>query len=122
MLNWANQFNIFCLLDSNHAEYKSEPNQIMLAVATDATVTASANNLAALAKLHQFGDWLFGHLSFNLQTETEQIINTKTNPIGFADIDFFCPDYLITINNRHLTIESINDDCEDIISIINNTT
>ena len=73
MLNWANQFNIFCFLDNHHYNLAHHSIECISRGRSNRSVEASAGN--AFAQLKAFfeenQDWIFGHLAYDLKNEVE---------------------------------------------------
>jgi para-aminobenzoate synthetase component I len=118
MLNWAQPFSIFCLLD-NH-QYQTEPHTIecMLAVGSKRSITANSGN--GLNELQKFIDekpsWLFGHLNYDLKEEITSLTSANTDYIKFPDLFFFEPRYIICLNKDAMIIEG--DDPQTIFNSI----
>lgn len=108
MLNWANQFNICCFLDSN--EYNSGYSNVECLLGAGMLWSVKAPAGAAFAALAEFSakhaDWMFGHLGFGLKNETE--VNSsqipKNDPIGFDDLFFFVPKVVIELTTTSMRI------------------
>ncbi|MET0299337.1 MAG: anthranilate synthase component I family protein [Flavitalea sp.] len=118
MLNWANQFNICCFLDNN--EYNSGYSNIecLLGAGVLKSVKATAGEafkaLAEFAATHN--DWMFGHLGFELKTETEgeRGSTPKYDPIGFDDLLFFVPEIVIELTATDIRIGVHGSDHEQV--------
>ncbi len=112
MLNWANQFNIFCFLDNHQYHHNIIPSEFecLLAVGCKNFVQAEAGK--AFDQLKNFANtrtsWLFGHLGYDLKNETEFLSSDHPNRIGFPDMFFFEPEIIITVKNNSVTIEGDN--------------
>lgn len=108
MLNWANQFNIFCLLDNN--QYNPEDAAFECLLAAGCTRSFVPNSLDTFSELKQFHQqapsWLFGHLGYALNAETEAVATTKPSLIDFGKAFFFEPEILIRLSANQLQIES----------------
>jgi para-aminobenzoate synthetase component I len=74
MLNWANQFNIFCMLDNHQYNFNAPVFDCLLAVGCKKHVTAQAghafNVLKAFAQQNK--QWLFGHVGYDIKNEIEK--------------------------------------------------
>ncbi len=134
MLTWASPFNIFCFLD-NHT-YTGTPHsfECLLAAGAARSIKAEAGNafqqLKDFAGLHH--DWLFGHFAYGLSRETEPVhiratsphaptvaphaafAVPQTDPIGFPDLHFFVPEFLIELSPASIRIGSFHNDQETI--------
>ncbi|MBC7936028.1 MAG: anthranilate synthase component I family protein [Rhizobacter sp.] len=108
MLNWANRFSIFCLLDNNQYEHEVAAFECLLAVGCKRSLQLQTGS--AYAQLKDFYDekpsWLFGHLGYGLKQETEQLLSQKTAPIDFGIGFFFEPAILLRLKKEELVIES----------------
>ncbi len=109
MLNWANRFNIFCLLDNPAGAKDTSPFDCLLAAGAVASVRANAGH--ALEQLRTFseahpGEWLFGHFSYDLKNETlPGLHSAHPDGIGFPDLHFFVPAVLLHLQGDQLRIE-----------------
>jgi para-aminobenzoate synthetase component 1 len=108
LLNWASRFNSCCFLDNHLYESPWQQQECLLAVGEKAKVQAQAGN--ALQVLEQFikaqsGQWIFGHLGFGLQQETENIKNSHApKHMGFDDLYFFVPEIVLQCSTDSLHI------------------
>ena len=106
MLNWADQFNICCLLD-NH-QYNLSPHSLECILAVGEVESISANAGTAFEEFDQFSakhnDWMFGHLSYDLKNEIEQLTSSLPDRIIFPDLHFFIPEVVIQLNETTLSI------------------
>lgn len=106
MLNWANQFNIFCLLDNQQYTFDTPAFECILAAGSKKNISLSAGN--ALAQLQQLCNqrqgWLFGHLGYDLKNETENLTSSHPDSVGFADLHFFEPEYVIKLGKASVEI------------------
>ena len=97
MLNWANQFNICCFLDNHHYNLSHHKYECIVAVGTVRSITAQAGN--AFEQLQAFidrdKDWVFGHLSYDLKNEIENLSSSGSDNVGFPDLFFFVPEIVV---------------------------
>lgn len=125
VLNWAIQFSTFCFLD-NH-QYQIEPHSVECLLAAGQKRMISSIAGSALHELEQFLDerksWLFGHLSYDLKNEIENISSRHVDQVGFPDLFFFEPEILIRLSADEVCIEA--DDAlavfEEIENYVNNS-
>lgn len=112
MLNWADRFNIFSFLDSNH--YQSASSNFDWKLAAGAQQIITTDNGKAFAEIKEFHrkhpGWLFGHISYP---------SVKPDNIGFHHALFFIPEIIVTCLNNTITIESSNESAENIYQQIN---
>ncbi len=137
VLNWTQRFNTFCFLD-NH-QYQTEPHTVecLLAAGVKRQLKAAPGN--ALEQLQRFiadtsrsdgdprnvgagcqtGGWLFGHLSYDLKNEIEELSSSHIDRINFPGLFFFEPEILIRLNKNEMTIEA--DDAEKVFAELSGT-
>lgn len=69
---------------------------------------ASNTKLLELAAFQeQAGDWLFGHLAYDLKNEIETLSSENPDAIGFPDLYFFIPETVILLEQDKITLGSI---------------
>lgn len=107
MLGWANQFNICCFLDNHQYQLNYSTVECVLAVGALDAVTANAGN--AFAALDRFiknneGEWLFGHLGYDLKNETEKLQSNHADFIGFPDLFFLKPEIVLILRGDELLV------------------
>lgn len=120
MLNWTKQFNIFCLLD-NH-EYNPDPRrddeefECLLAVGSFKAISLKAGN--AFDSLQHFvseeKDWIFGHLTYDLKNEVENLASKNFDGIQYPDLNFFVPEVVVILKKNCLEIGVIKSDATNI--------
>ena len=119
MLNWANQFNIFCLLDNHQYKFETPAFECLLAAGCKHNLEASAGNafdqLKAFSNKHK--DWLFGHLGYDLKNETEKLQSNNVDGVNFPDTYFFVPEFVLQLNATQLTIYSESDGREIFLAV-----
>jgi len=119
MLNWANRFNIFILLDNHH--YNSAYNSVEYLLAVNA-VNCISDTGHALQELDSFitaaQDWLFGHINYDFKNQIAHSVSAHFDGIGFPDIFLFQPETLIEIKNNKVMIACINSQPENIFASI----
>jgi para-aminobenzoate synthetase component 1 len=106
VLNWSGRFNTCCFLDSQ--QYPSIDNEFecLVAVGERARLQAPAGD--AFEQLKKFSleqeDWLFGHFSFDLKSETEDCPSFLPDNILFPDLFFFVPETVVLIHQQEIQI------------------
>jgi para-aminobenzoate synthetase component I len=102
MLNWANRFNIFCLLDNQQYNFTAPAFECLLAVGCKKSIAAQSGT--AFEQLKQFSNenngWLFGHLGYDLKNETEKLCSNNFDGVGFVDMHFFVPEIVIRLSEK----------------------
>jgi para-aminobenzoate synthetase component 1 len=106
MLSWANQFNIFCYLDSHN--YEGDAYECLLGVNAKTNFDGTEPFELIDAYL-QKGSWYFGHLSYELSNEVFAC-DANHEKIGFPRCFFFSPESVIAIKNHNLIIYSDDPD------------
>jgi len=117
-LQWASAFDAACYLDSNGFKDRYSKFDTLIAVGAKAELTACSGNafeqLDAFRK--QYPGWMTGFLGYDLKNEIENLTSANTDHLGFPDLYFFVPQYLVTINGNEVKI--LADDTEDIFQQI----
>src|SRR5258708_6196429 len=106
VLNWSARFNTFAFLDNQL--YPSPENNYECLVAVGERTRLQTNAGSAFEKLKTFSleqeDWLFGHFSFDLKSETENVASALPDQILFPDLFFFVPDTILLIFQQEIQI------------------
>ncbi|MBX2925239.1 MAG: anthranilate synthase component I family protein [Chitinophagaceae bacterium] len=122
MLNWANQFNICCFLDSH--QYRLPHREVECLAAAGATKYISLPAGAAFSQLQSFlddtSDWLFGHLAYDLKNETESLASGHPDFIQFPDLFFFIPEVVVLLRENELSVGAFHDHESIAQAIFNN--
>lgn len=120
-LQWAASFEQCCCLDSNAYPDRYAAYDFLLAAGSKRIISAKALNLSQLGsaqhdqafeapqegafeKLRAFRaaaekGWLFGVLGYELKDEVENLSSRHADRLGFPDLYFFEPEYLLAIRN-----------------------
>ncbi len=100
-MHWANQFEVCCFLDSNDYKDAYSAYDFIIAAGADAELKCSAGNsfdqLKSFYITHK--QWVFGFFSYDLKNETEDLYSSHPDHLGFPDLYFFVPKYLIAFKN-----------------------
>jgi para-aminobenzoate synthetase component 1 len=123
MLNWCNRFNICCFLDNHHYNLSHHSIECLLAAGSVRSVSAPAGSALSSAQAFssEQNDWIFGHIGYDLKNEIEFLSSENPDRIGFPDLFFFVPRYIIQLSDASITIGSLEDDHEKILQEITNT-
>jgi para-aminobenzoate synthetase component 1 len=107
VLNWVQRFNTFCFLD-NH-QYHIEPHTQECMAGAGIRRKLIADTGVALEQLQRFLDekrtWLFGHLSYDLKNELDDLSSRHPDLIQFPMLFFFEPEIIIRLNEKEMIIE-----------------
>jgi para-aminobenzoate synthetase component I len=107
VLNWANRFNICCLLDNQQYHLPPHSFEVLIAAGALRSVQAPAGHaFDQLLQLYtESKDWLFGHFSYDLKNELESgLSSAHPDGIGFPDLFFFVPEVILQLNEHELSI------------------
>jgi para-aminobenzoate synthetase component I len=119
MLNWANQFNIFCLLDNNGYDFESPAFEYILAVGAKQQYNFTGEN--DLENLQSFYDknptWLFGHFGYNAIGNAY----SERKDTNFSDGFFFEPTIILQFSTNEIQLIKGNISLEEIKLQIENT-
>jgi para-aminobenzoate synthetase component 1 len=112
MLNWANRFNICCLLDNHQYNLSHHHYECIVGAGSVRSVKAQAGQ--AFHQLQSFidneNDWIFGHLSYDLKNEIEFLYSAGHDGIQFPDMFFFVPEIILQLDESKLSVGSFKDD------------
>lgn len=104
-LEWADQFSIVCLLDSNgypHDRY-SFLNWVLAVDALD-SVSMEENSFEALKFFVDTAqDKVFGFLTYDLKNQIEDLTSSNIDNFDFPVLYFFKPRYIIEIKGGKVT-------------------
>ena len=106
MLNWLRPFSIFCYLDNQ--QYQIAPHQTDCLVAVGVQASVSGNEIQKADDFFKQGNWVFGHLSYELKNSIHGFASNKKDKIGFPDFYFFYPEVVLEIKDSVLTVYAID--------------
>jgi para-aminobenzoate synthetase component 1 len=118
VLNWLEQFSTFCFLDNQNYPTTSK-FQCLAGADIHRKISPGANSFSQLdnfVKLHQ--DWIFGHFSYDLKNQIEELNSLKADHIHFPELLFFVPKIVLLISDSELTISTIDGGNDNIYSEI----
>ena len=108
MLNWAQQFNIFCFLDNQHYGLPPQHYECLLAVGATDSIEGDWQQFQHIDAFISSTDWVFGHLSYELLHPLYHIHTLKKDSTGFPPFFFFKPEAVLYIKEAVLYIEAPN--------------
>jgi para-aminobenzoate synthetase component 1 len=116
VLNWSAGFSTCCFLDNQ--EFSSETNSYECLAAFGELARIHAFAGRAFEELKEFSakqnDWIFGHFSFGLKSETENSPSILPDFIGFPDLFFFVPKIVIIVLAREISIGLLENNHQEI--------
>ncbi|MBG6234677.1 para-aminobenzoate synthetase component 1 [Pedobacter sp. CAN_A7] len=101
-LQWADGFEVCCVLDNNQYQNNGfQAYDLLIAAGVKSEVQASCGQaFNALKDFYDVApDWMFGLLSYDLKNETEDLQSNNPDELNFPDLYFFRPQYLIAFKN-----------------------
>lgn len=105
-LEWASSFEVCCFLDSN--QYKDVYGQYECLIAAGTTSELIASSGTAFDELRKYvdlkKDWMFGLLSYELKNEVEELSSNNPDFLGFPDLYFFVPKYVIALRGEDIVV------------------
>lgn len=126
MLEFAKKFSNFCFLDNHDYEFDKSYDCIAACGNIQSIISDEKNGLESLDKfLKQNNDWIFGHVSYDLKNQIENLSSNNKDGIGFPDFYFFVPQVVFILSKETVKIgagENIDtaEIFEQIISMIPN--
>ncbi|MFL5787968.1 MAG: chorismate-binding protein, partial [Flavisolibacter sp.] len=103
MLNWVNQFNIFCFLD-NH-QYNFSPHKYECLIGAGVSDFISTNRIEDIdVFLSHSKEIVFGHLNYDVKNLIYNLKQAKSNEIDFPLYYFFRPKIVLMLKGDELTI------------------
>ena len=112
LLRWAKDQESVLFLDS-HSEVPGYQHRFsfsnfdcLMAVGCKQAISLNADS--AFDRLQQLWrenqDWLFGHFSYDLKNETEQLSSENINALKFPELHFFQPELVFSLTGKKLEI------------------
>lgn len=123
MLNWAQQFNIFCFLDNHQYYHTSSTVECLLAVGSIRQLQAPKGEGLNLMEsfLSVEDEWVFGHLAYDLKNEIENLSSSNEDFVQFPDIFLFVPQVVIQLAEENISIGDFNNEADLICKQILNS-
>ncbi len=105
MLNFGKKFSNFCFLDNHEYEF-DKSYECLAAFGSLSSITASKG--CSLIQIDDFikksKDWIFGHISYDLKNEIENLSSENLDGIEFPDFQFFVPEIVIILSKKSIKI------------------
>jgi para-aminobenzoate synthetase component 1 len=109
-LQWANSFDVCCYLDSNNFTEPYSKFDALIAAGAKHELVANAGT--AFDELENFRKnhpgWMTGFFCYDLKNEVEDLTSSHTGELGFPDLYFFVPRYLVVIKGDEIEIIADN--------------
>lgn len=117
-LQYSSNFDVCCYLDSHNYQDIQGKHDCLIAFGVEKELTTSVGN--AFSSLKTFVDenqeWMFGLFTYDLKDEIEEFQHSKTDDLGFPDLYFFIPKYLISIKDSIQVLKGNEKIIEDIFN------
>lgn len=105
MLSWTRRFNIFSFLDNSDCSVAPRRYDCLLAAgAVDSFSSSTVGELDSFLERNR--GWVFGHLSYELKNSIHHLVTRKKDPIGFPELFFFVPSFLLRLEEDQLHIQA----------------
>lgn len=105
MLSFGKTFSNFCFLDNHNYDFDKSFECLAACGAIESLAASPLNNLQ---KIDQFKtenpDWIFGHLSYDLKNEIEDLTSGNRDGVGFRDFYFFVPEFVLILSKDSVAI------------------
>jgi para-aminobenzoate synthetase component 1 len=109
-LQWANSFDVCCYLDSNNFTEPYSKFDALIAAGAKHELVANAGT--AFDELENFRKnypgWMTGFFCYDLKNEVEDLTSSGIGELGFPDLYFFVPRYLVVIKGGEIEIIADN--------------
>lgn len=108
LLNWAGQFDVFTLLNSNSSADNPPDNysnfDLLLAVDPIQLFSSDENPFELIKSLSQKKDWHILHLSYDLKNRIEKLDSNNLDYVNFPEFLFYCPAIVFEIKDKKVTV------------------
>ncbi|HET7117736.1 MAG TPA: anthranilate synthase component I family protein [Hanamia sp.] len=124
LLNFSKRFGNFCFLDNQKYDFDRSYECIAGVGISKCLTAGKRNNLLSLNNfIKENRDWIFGHASYDIKNEIENLFSKNADGIEFPDYRFFVPEFVFILSKDTVEIGmSSNADSkkifEEIINII----
>lgn len=128
LLTWGNNFQRICVLDSNNysntfpSDNSWHKYDMIAAFGSLREFIPEGDD--SMESLEAFrlsrGDWLFGHLSYDLKNQIEALSSRHPDNINFPETGFFIPEYIFILSGKTLELgwhTNSTDECK-IINLV----
>ncbi len=105
MLDFGKKFGNFCFLDNHDYEFDKSYECIAGCGNLHSIISGEKNSLASLDQFKKENkDWLFGHVSYDLKNQIEDLSSKNNDGIGFPDFYFFVPEMVFILSKETVKI------------------
>lgn len=108
LLQWCNASTHSCFLDSNQHKDKYNRFEWIAAIGAHHLVSPVTKYFEELkTEIQHNEDWLFGHLSYDLKNNLENLSTRNPDTLGFTGLLFFVPQVVVYARNEEVWVESL---------------
>lgn len=124
LLSFSKRFSNFCFLDNHEYDFDKSYECIAAFGTINSIVSDSENNLKQLDQFkNENKEWIFGHISYDVKNQVENLSSNNSDFIRFPDFYFFVPEIIFILSKDEVQIGvhsdfDSQDIFEEIISII----
>jgi para-aminobenzoate synthetase component 1 len=119
LLNFGTEFSNFCFLDNHEYEFDKSYECIAGAGSIASVVTTDEHSFPALSKFQkENSDWIFGHLTYDVKNEIEQLTSQNFDGIQFPGMFFFVPEIVFILSRNSVSIGVHGDHSDEILKNI----
>jgi len=105
LILFLNKKHRFCFLDSNGNADNYSSFDYLGAFGVKKTCNPKKNFFKKLKTfLNTHKDWVFGHFSYDLKNDLENLHSNNSDHFNFERLNFFIPFYIFLVKNKTLTI------------------
>jgi len=120
LLNFGIRFSNFCFFDNHNYDFDKSYECLAAAGSVRSVI---CNTETGLEELKQFQnnnkDWIFGHVSYDLKNQIENISSENPDNIQFPDFVFFVPEVVFILSEKKVEISVFADkDPDDLFHTI----
>ena len=105
LLNFGKKFSNFCFLDNHEYEFDKSYECLAAAGSVNTITAGKTHNLTHIDDfINENKDWIFGHISYDLKNEIEDLSSENQDGIEFPEFQFFVPEIVIILSKDIIKI------------------
>ena len=105
LLNFGKKFSNFCFLDNHEYEFDKSYECLAAAGSVNTITAGKTHNLTHIDNfIKENKDWIFGHISYDLKNEIEDVSSENQDGIELPDFQFFVPEIVIILSKDIIKI------------------
>ena len=125
-LQFAQQYEVFCLTDGNFPKfenYPQKPFQTILAIGNYQQDNKNIEFTETFEQLNTCNEWLFGFFSYDMKNQVENLTSNHADRLRFPEMYFFVPQHLVFFEQNNevsmIVIYSFDNPTEIALQITN---